>query len=71
MAVSQHSAFFRRPTDSGLELVFEEVSQSESPDGSPLVAFHPSINIPEDVSQSSVQLDPEEDEDETGQYYVL
>ena len=74
MAGSQHSAFFRRPTDSGLELVFEEVSQSESvddatpPDTSSLAAFHPSDNIPEDVSRSSVQLDPEEDEDETGEY---
>lgn len=76
MAVSQHSAFFRRPTDSGLEFVFEEVSPSESqngaspPDASSLAAFHPSINIPEDVSRSSVQLDPEEDEDETEVYRV-
>jgi hypothetical protein len=72
MAASRQSSFFRRPADSGLEFIFE-VSRSESPDDAvlpdetSLAPFHPSVNIPEDISQSSVQLDPEEDEDETRQ----
>ena len=70
MAASQQSSFFRQPVDSGLEFVFE-VSRSESPDDAVLpdetclAPFYPSINIPEDISQSSLQMDPEEDEDET------
>jgi serine/arginine repetitive matrix protein 2 len=72
-SVSQRSAFFRRPDHPGLEFVFEEVSQSESQDDalpldvSSLAAFLPSVNIPEDVSRSSMEVDP--DEDETGQHF--
>lgn len=73
-AGSQQSAFFRRPEHSSLEFVFEEVSQSESlgdalpTDVSSMAAFLPSVNIPEDVSRSSLEVDL--DEDETGQHYI-
>jgi len=73
MAVSQHSTFFRRPMDSGLEFVFEESSPESplggiSPPDASLSAFQASTTIPEDVSRSSLQADP--DEDETGQHHL-
>ncbi|KAF9457596.1 hypothetical protein BDZ94DRAFT_1272786 [Collybia nuda] len=68
--MAPRAAFVRRPTDASLEFVFEETSQFGSrggsaspPDHSTLSAFHPSINIPEDVesSRASSPIDPHED----------
>jgi serine/arginine repetitive matrix protein 2 len=70
MSMAPHAAFVRRPTDASLEFVFEEVSQPDSrnssvspPDHSTISAFHPSVNIPEDVesSRASSPMDPHED----------
>lgn len=71
--MSPRPAPVRRPTDMSLEFVFEETSQFGSrngsvspPDQSTISAFHPSVNIPEDVESSRASSPVDPDEDVTG-----